>query len=52
MMNTKIGVVFVRKQTLSEETIRVFEELFVVEVVDFVSEEWFIDLDILKETTP
>ena len=52
MMNTKIGIAFARKQNLNKETIQVLESLFIVEVVNFSSDEWFIDLDILREKTP
>lgn len=52
MMNTKIGIAFARKQSLNKETIQVLESLFIVEVVDFSSDEWFVDLDILREKTP
>lgn len=52
MMNAKIGIVFARKNCLNNETIKILKSLFLVEVKDFNSKEWAIDLAILMETTP
>lgn len=52
MMNTKIGIVFVRQKYLNKETREILNSLVVVDVLDYNSEEWCIDLGVLEDKTP
>ena len=52
MMNIKIGIVFARQKNLNKKVHDILNSLFVVDVSDYNSEEWFIDLAILEDKIP
>lgn len=52
MLNSKIGVAFIRRRYLSSKSLRVLKKIYLVDVDDYGTEEWYIDLDILKNETP
>jgi len=52
MMNTKIGIVFARQKYLNKETRNILNSLVVVDVLDYNSAEWYIDLGVLEDKTP
>ena len=52
MMNTKIGIAFIRKDELTEETIQQLNLYYLFNVSDYSTEEWKIDLEELKRKIP
>lgn len=52
MIHTKIGVAFVRHKYLNREAMGILNSLVVEEVLDYNSEDWYIDLSELKDKTP
>ncbi len=52
MLNIKIGVAFIRRYGLNSQTLTVLDSLFLVDVLDYSSEIWCIDLDFLEERIP
>lgn len=52
MIHTKIGVAFVRQKYLNIEAMAILNSLVVEDVLDYNSEEWYIDLSELKDKTP
>lgn len=51
-MNTKIGIAFIRKDELTEETIQQLNLYYLFNVSDYSTEEWKIDLEELKRKIP
>ena len=49
MLNTKIGVAFIRKNYLSNQTLAIMNQLFLVEVLNYSSEEWCLNLHVLEK---
>lgn len=52
MLNIKIGVAFIRKHELNSKTLIALDSLFLVDVLDYSSEIWCIDLDLLEKRIP
>ena len=52
MLNTKIGVAFICRNELNSETLEVLESLFLVDVFDYTSEIWCVDLALLEKQVP
>ncbi|MCR5836092.1 MAG: hypothetical protein K6G88_06285 [Lachnospiraceae bacterium] len=52
MLNTKIGIAFVRKKDCNNEVLKIISDLLLIDVKDYSTEEWNIDLDLLKCQTP
>ena len=52
MLNIKIGVAFIRKHELNSKTLIALDSLFLVDVLDYSSEIWCIDLDLLENRIP
>lgn len=52
MLHTKIGIAFIRRDLIDSKTLELLQPLFVVYFYDYESEEWCIDLNLLKEKVP
>lgn len=52
MMNIKIGIVFLRKDCFTKNIVNILKELFVVEVENFGSDEWCIDVSKIEKYLP
>ena len=53
MLNIKIGIAFIyNRNGLNSKTLTVLDSLFLVDVLDYESEIWCIDLDLLEEQVP
>lgn len=52
MLNIKIGIAFIHRKGLNSKTLAVLDSLFLVDVLDYESEIWCIDLDLLEEQVP
>ncbi len=52
MMNIRIGIVFLRGDCFSEKIVSILKELFIVEVEDFGSDQWCIDLSKIRKELP
>lgn len=49
LINAKIGIAFIRKDELKKRTKEVLKQIFIIDVYDFDSREWCINLSLLKE---
>ncbi len=52
MMNAKIGIAFVRQKYFDKDVLEILKSLVVVDVLDYSSDEWYIDLSVLENKTP
>lgn len=52
MMNIRIGIAFLRGDCFSEKIVSILKELFIVEVENFGSDQWCIDLSKIRKELP
>lgn len=52
MMNIKIGIVFLRRDCFAKNIVNILKELFIVEVENFGSDEWCIDVSKIEKYLP
>lgn len=52
MLNVRIGIVFLRREYVLDNIFNILKELFIVEVEDFGTEEWCIDVTKIKKDLP
>lgn len=52
MLNTRIGIGFIRRMELSSNTLIVLDSLFLMDVLDYTSEIWCMDLEKLGKQIP
>lgn len=52
MMNIRIGVAFLREDCFSEKIVSILNDLFLVKVENFGSDQWCIDLSEIRKALP
>lgn len=52
MLNIRIGIGFIRKMELSSKTLIILNPLFLVDVLDYTSEIWCMDLEKIEKQIP
>ena len=52
MMNTRIGIAFLREDYFGEKIVSILNNLFIVEVENFGSDQWCIDLSEIRKKLP
>lgn len=52
MLNVRIGIVFLRSKNVLDNIFNILKKLLIVEVEDFGTEEWCIDVEKIKKDLP